>query len=59
MVSSSLDLVVVKGVTLVFAVAIVMGLCIGVPLAILMNVFHVPGWLIFDAVEGVLRFFFR
>jgi hypothetical protein len=42
----------------VFLVAIVMGLCIAIPLTIL-QLLHVPGWLIFDAFERALRFFFR
>jgi hypothetical protein len=59
MIDRSLDGVVFKLVTTWYVVAALIGLCIGLPLMLLMSVFHVPGWLIFDAVEGVLRFFFR
>jgi hypothetical protein len=59
MVYQGLDGVVLKLVTTWYLVAALMGLCIGVPVVMLMRVFHVPGWVIFDAVEGVLRFFFR
>jgi hypothetical protein len=59
MIYRSLDMAVVSLITKVYVVAALMGLAIGVPLMLLMSVFHVPGWVIFDAVEGVLRFFFR